>query len=191
MLKDINDKYNLAKLMMVSRQAAFQWIEAGHLPHLRAVQMEYITDGKYKALNLIEDHDWEFWPVKTRSEFIQNLPIHRVQREKYEKDWHLPAMRALQFEFMTNGKEKAVNNVDAKGLMRFNDSREFFRQINDLDKRTKGHVFRLGMPSSTVAAWARNGEIPLKHAMRIELMSNGRCRASKLIGEIQAPNRTT
>lgn len=42
----------LAKVLGVSRVAVSQWCDAGSLPPLRAVQIEIITDGVFKAVDL-------------------------------------------------------------------------------------------------------------------------------------------
>lgn len=44
----------LAKALNVTRGAVCQWVAAGSLPPFRAIEVEQITRGKFKAVDLIE-----------------------------------------------------------------------------------------------------------------------------------------
>lgn len=43
---------NLANALGVTRAAVTQWVENGGLPPLRAIQIEVLTDGQFKAVDL-------------------------------------------------------------------------------------------------------------------------------------------
>lgn len=43
----------LAYALGVSRHAAYQWIEKGHFPPKRAIQIERLSGGRFKAVDLI------------------------------------------------------------------------------------------------------------------------------------------
>lgn len=47
----------LADALKVDRAAVSQWINAGHLPPLRAIQIEEMTNGDFKAIDLIRGDD--------------------------------------------------------------------------------------------------------------------------------------
>ena len=49
----------LAGALDVSSAAVSQWVAKGHFPPLRAVQIEKITDGKVKAVDLIQGENNE------------------------------------------------------------------------------------------------------------------------------------
>lgn len=44
----------LAKALDVTRGAVSQWVAAGALPPFRAIEVEMITRGKFKAVDLVE-----------------------------------------------------------------------------------------------------------------------------------------
>ena len=56
---ELKSKYNLVKLLGVSRQAVDEWDQ--NLPPLRAIQVEYITGGKFKAIELINQKKVGEW----------------------------------------------------------------------------------------------------------------------------------
>lgn len=44
----------LSRVLNVSRVAVSQWCDTGAMPPLRAVQIEILTDGAFKAVDLCE-----------------------------------------------------------------------------------------------------------------------------------------
>jgi DNA-binding transcriptional regulator YdaS (Cro superfamily) len=46
-------QYRLANALDVSSSAVSMWIKDGALPPMRAIQVERITDGKFKARDLV------------------------------------------------------------------------------------------------------------------------------------------
>jgi DNA-binding transcriptional regulator YdaS (Cro superfamily) len=48
----------MAGQLDVTTQAISQWVRDGKVPPARAIQIEYITNGKFKAVNLVGD-DYE------------------------------------------------------------------------------------------------------------------------------------
>lgn len=51
-------KSKMARSLGVDRSAVTHWVNKGSMPPLRAIQVERITDGKFKAVDTMEvDHD--------------------------------------------------------------------------------------------------------------------------------------
>lgn len=54
LLDHYGSQYQLAKQLKVSRAYVCQWFAAGKVPALMAVKIEKQTDGKFKAVDLVE-----------------------------------------------------------------------------------------------------------------------------------------
>lgn len=54
LLEHYGSQYQIAKQLNVSRAYVCQWFAAGKVPALMAVKIEKHTDGKLKAVNLVE-----------------------------------------------------------------------------------------------------------------------------------------
>tara|TARA_R100000951_G_scaffold68295_1_gene57639 strand:+ start:899 stop:1078 length:180 start_codon:yes stop_codon:yes gene_type:complete len=54
LLEHFGSQYQIAKRLHVSRAYVCQWFAAGKVPPLMAVKIEKITDGKFKAVDLVE-----------------------------------------------------------------------------------------------------------------------------------------
>ena len=48
------DTEAFAKSLGVTRGAIYQWLDAGHVPASRAIQIERLTRGKFKAIELVK-----------------------------------------------------------------------------------------------------------------------------------------
>ena len=57
-IEKLKKKYNLVELLGVSRQAVNEW---KYLPPLRAMEIEYLTDGEFKAVELINPKSVKEW----------------------------------------------------------------------------------------------------------------------------------
>lgn len=55
-VKELGGTVSLADRLMVKPAAVSQWISQGAIPPLRAIQIEQMTGGQYRAADLI---DWE------------------------------------------------------------------------------------------------------------------------------------
>lgn len=57
MLKDVIEWFgsqsNMARGLGVDRSAVSQWVKDGHLPAARALEVERLSGGRFKALDLI------------------------------------------------------------------------------------------------------------------------------------------
>lgn len=54
LIKHYGSQYQIAKKLNVSRAYVCQWFSAGKVPALMAVKIEKQTDGKFKAVDLVE-----------------------------------------------------------------------------------------------------------------------------------------
>jgi len=54
LIEHYGSQYKLAKKLKVSRAYVCQWFSAGKVPALMAVKIEKDTDGKFKAVDLVE-----------------------------------------------------------------------------------------------------------------------------------------
>lgn len=56
-MKDIIEHFGsqsaLARALKVAPEAVSQWVSNGYLPPKRAIEIEIITEGKFKAIELI------------------------------------------------------------------------------------------------------------------------------------------
>ena len=61
MIEKVIDRFGsaskLAKALGVHRSAISQWADCGYLPPYRAVQVERLTNGEFKAVDLVEDKE--------------------------------------------------------------------------------------------------------------------------------------
>lgn len=51
-VRDVGSQSNLAAMLDVQPPAITQWLEAGYFPAGRAIQIERLTKGKFKATDL-------------------------------------------------------------------------------------------------------------------------------------------
>ena len=65
-LSKVLDKYDVSLMLGVSRQAVNSWLDSVDIPPLRALQIEYITAGEFKALDLIEAKNLDKWDDRSR-----------------------------------------------------------------------------------------------------------------------------
>ena len=54
LIEHYGSQYRLAKQLKVSRAYVCQWFAAGKVPALMAVKIEIDTDGKFRAVDLVE-----------------------------------------------------------------------------------------------------------------------------------------
>lgn len=54
LIEHYGSQYRLAKRLKVSRAYVCQWFAAGKVPALMAVKIEKDTDGKFRAVDLVE-----------------------------------------------------------------------------------------------------------------------------------------
>ena len=67
------EKYDLTLMLGVSRQAINAWL-INCIPPLRAMQIEYMTEGEFKAVDLINPNNLDRW-----DEILLNSPHSHIQ----------------------------------------------------------------------------------------------------------------
>lgn len=50
-----NGQASLARVLDVDRSAVNQWLKTGKMPPYRAIQIEVVTKGKFKAVDIIAE----------------------------------------------------------------------------------------------------------------------------------------
>lgn len=54
LIEHFGSQYRLSKELRVTRAYVSQWVKAGKVPPLQAIKIEEITDGKFRAVDLIK-----------------------------------------------------------------------------------------------------------------------------------------
>lgn len=54
-VKHFKTQYRMAKELKVTRAAVNHWVKTGIIPPYRAIQIEQITNGKFKAVDIVRE----------------------------------------------------------------------------------------------------------------------------------------